>query len=521
MRNTNATRTVLAIVSGGVAFTLLFVMWVYPQVPSAAYTLATLLLVLLGALAWLNQKALREAARTRSVRHGANASLTIGLVVAIVAVASYLNANHFVRKDLTKNKAHSLSDQTIKILKDLKDDIRLTAYIKTGERDAVRPLIDNYLYQTKKLSIEWVDPDREPIRTKAANVKKYGTIIVQAGKRESRVEDATEEKLTNGILKALKDALTVCFLQGHGERDMTLKTADGYSTIYQNLASQNYESKAISLVEDAKVPANCSVLMILGPQKAFFDKEVDAIRDWLDAGGRAFVALDPNVKGNEPQSKEMAALLAQWSIEVPNNIVIDPASRVANQSPVVPIIGVYSKESPITRELGAANASLLPITSSVDLMKNAPTTITTFWLAKSTPYAFAKKDFSKELAAGKITKDPNKDAQGPNTVMVAVAGSRMGVKKPEHNTRLVVVGTSQLGTNKWVNYGGNSDLVLNSVSWLAGDESLISIRPKDESSERANLSEVELAYSKFLAKFMIPFTSLAFGAIVWRRRKKL
>ncbi len=519
---TEIARLALGITCVVLACLLVLFVTVYSAVPTASYFTAAVLVVALGGLIWLNQRALKEAVRTRSVRYGANAAMTMSLVLAIMVVFSYLNFNHFIRKDLTKNRAHSLSDQTIKILKDLNQDVKLLAFVKTGDRDAMRSTIDNYLYQSKKVSIEWIDPDREPVRTKANNVKKYGTIIVQAGKRDTRIEEVTEDKLTNAFLKVLKDtAVTICFLTGHGERDLTATAGEGYSAVMQDLASQNYEAKSVSLLEDPKVPAFCSALMVLGPKKAFFPKEISSLRDYLDTGGRAFFALDPNVKGDSPTSPEIAELLGDWYVSVPNNIVIDPASKVANVSPTVPLIGIYSKESPITRDFTGQNTSLFALTSTVDVKAGAPSTLTTVWLAKSTAYAFAKSNFAKELASGKIIKDPNKDVQGPNTVMAAVSGTRMGVKKPEKTPRLIVVGTSEFGSNKLIRYGGNSDLFLNAVSWLVGDESLISIRPKDESNDKATLSEIELRYSKLLTMLLLPGSSMFMGILVWRRRKRL
>ncbi|MBI3555925.1 MAG: Gldg family protein, partial [Deltaproteobacteria bacterium] len=308
---------------------------------------------------------------------------------------------------------------------------------------------------------------------------------------------------------------------GHGERDLTATSGEGYSAVMQDLSSQNYEAKSISLMEEAKVPPFCSALMVLGPKKAFFPKEITALREYLDTGGRAFFALDPNVKGDTSSSPEIAEMLVDWYVVVPNNLVIDPASKVANVSPTVPLIGIYSKESPITRDFTGQNTSLFALTSTVDFKPGTPTTLTTFWLAKTTAYAFAKSNFAKELASGKIVKDPNKDVQGPNTVMAAVSGTRMGVAKPEKTPRIVVAGTSEFASNKLIKYGGNSDLMLNAISWLAGDESLISIRPKDESNDKATLSQVELSYSKFLTMLLLPGSSMFMGILVWRRRKRL
>jgi ABC-type uncharacterized transport system involved in gliding motility auxiliary subunit len=519
-KSSDTKKVVLGIAAGATAFVLLFVMWVYPEVPTASYALASLLAVLLGAVAWLNQKDLREAARGRTLRYGSNAALTVALVVAILTVVNYLNYNHFARKDLTKNKVHSLSEQTINMLKGLTQEVKLTVYTKTGERDAMRPLIDNYRYYTRKITVDWVDPDRNKARATEANVKKYGTIIVQSGKRDTRLEELNEEKLTNAFLKVLKgEAITVCFVTGHGEHTPdNAQDPNGFSTVKRDLGSQNYDTKTLNFLENPEIPKECSVIAILGPTKAFFEKEIQSIRGWLDKGGRAIVAIDPNLKGKEPLTKDLVALLSEWYINVPNNLIFDPTSRAAQMSEEVPLIAIYSKEHPITKDFQLA--SLFPLTSTVELKSGAPSSLKTWWLAKSTPNAYAKTDFQKILAGGKRVKDP-KDVPGPHSVMVAVEGSRNASIKPEKPSRIIVMGSSLVASNQMARFSGNGDLFLNAVSWLAGDESLISIRPKDESNEKPTLSEVELAYSKFLSKFAIPFGTIFAGLVVWRRRKKL
>jgi len=56
-------------------------------------------------------------------------------------------------------------------------------------------------------------------------------------------------------------------------------------------------------------------------------------------------------------------------------------------------------------------------------------------------------------------------------------------KPPEGKTsvkaRIVVFGTATLAANQFLNLQGNKDLFLNTVSWLAEEEDLIAIRPKD------------------------------------------
>jgi ABC-type uncharacterized transport system involved in gliding motility auxiliary subunit len=54
-----------------------------------------------------------------------------------------------------------------------------------------------------------------------------------------------------------------------------------------------------------------------------------------------------------------------------------------------------------------------------------------------------------------------------------------GEEKREPGARLVVFGNSRFASNLLLGLGGNRDLVLNAISWLAEEEGLIAIRPKD------------------------------------------
>ena len=59
-------------------------------------------------------------------------------------------------------------------------------------------------------------------------------------------------------------------------------------------------------------------------------------------------------------------------------------------------------------------------------------------------------------------------------------------KKPA-KARIVVVGTADFASNQFLGAQGNRDFFLNVVSWLAEEEDLISMRPKDTQAESHRL----------------------------------
>ena len=63
-------------------------------------------------------------------------------------------------------------------------------------------------------------------------------------------------------------------------------------------------------------------------------------------------------------------------------------------------------------------------------------------------------------------------------------------KEPERETRIVLVGDSDFVANRYLEgVGGNLDLFLNMLSWLAKDEDLIAVRPRDPTDRQVTLTE--------------------------------
>jgi ABC-type uncharacterized transport system involved in gliding motility auxiliary subunit len=90
---------------------------------------------------------------------------------------------------------------------------------------------------------------------------------------------------------------------------------------------------------------------------------------------------------------------------------------------------------------------------------------------------------------------------------------------PRPETRVVVVGDSDFAANRAIQIGINKDLFLNMANWLAQQENLISIRPKDPADRRIQLTSDQHTLLNWLALAIIP--GLLFGTafrVWWKRR---
>ena len=93
-------------------------------------------------------------------------------------------------------------------------------------------------------------------------------------------------------------------------------------------------------------------------------------------------------------------------------------------------------------------------------------------------------------------------------------------QESERETRIVLVGDSDFVANRYVEAaGGNLDLFLNMLSWLAKDEDLIAVRPKDPTDRQVTLTERDSNILFWSTVILLPMATLVLGVSVWYRRR--
>jgi len=103
----------------------------------------------------------------------------------------------------------------------------------------------------------------------------------------------------------------VCFAEGHGERRIGDRSGEGFSQIADQVSARGFRTAALDLAAKA-IPADCQVLVIAGPRKPFGPELEKAIQDYLEAGGRLALMLDP------PDGEMvLAEALKRWGVAVP------------------------------------------------------------------------------------------------------------------------------------------------------------------------------------------------------------
>lgn len=453
--------------------------------------------------------------QARQTKYAAYATVYILVIVLIIAAANFLANRYNKTFDATANKRYSLSDQTKKVVGDLKQDVTIRYFDRATGMQNAKDLLDRYANLSPKLHVEYVDLLKNPTLARAANVTREGEAVIDVGTRHEDAKTFDEEGVTGALIRALKGGeRKVCVITGHGEHRVDDSSqSEGFSGFQTIVERNNYKIQAINLLQKAEVPESCSVVVVAETTGDYIQPEVDAIKKYVEGGGRALFMLDPPLKLGRRQvgdNQALSDLLAGWGVTVDKDLLLDEsaASQLLGGGPEAPVIMQYDSH-PIVNDLTNISTAF-PLSRSLETKNTDKTTISKLFSTSADSFA------TSNLSSAEIRIDPNKDKHGPFTL--AVAGTFTGAK-PADQGRFVVVGNSGWASNQALGFSGNRNLLLNTINWLSSDEDLIAIRPKEPEDRRITLTRAQFRMVQSFSQFFLPLIVIFGGVMVWLKRR--
>ena len=488
--------------------------------PTALIVGGLLLLVALYA-SFGDATRVRSALGRRTTKYGLNALVMVVLIIGVIALVEAVSYRHNWRVDLTENKRNSLSPQTLQVVRELPVSIKATAFFRPdqpGKRTA-EDLLKQYAARSEgKFAWEVVDADKNPLLAKRYGVESYGTVVLEATPKDGPVKEEKlleldEEKLTNALVRVIRTGKRVIyFLKGHGEKDPASTDKTGFSQMKQAVEKLNYEVKELVLARETKIPDDAAIVVVAGPQKDLFPNEIDALAGYAARAGKLFFMLDPQ------QANGLNPLLQRWGLGVGEDFVIDinPQGRLLGAGPEIPVVTEYLAH-PITRDFRFA--TLFPVARTVTVASPAPAGAGVQALARTGADSWAEKN-AEQIRSGQVRPDPG-EARGP-LVIAAVAtvdAKDAPAERRDAKARVVVIGDSDFASNGFVNLAGNRDLFLNTLSWLAEEENLIAVRPKDPRTNPVFLTAAQGQVLFWVPVVLVPLAMVVAGATAVARRR--
>ncbi len=512
------------------SFSAVCSLFVYAIAPEKV--MPTLILLAITVLSSLylgisERRSLFRLLKTRSAIHGANSLVLIVIFLGILVFINLITLRHNHQFDFTESGFYTLSPQTKKIIGSLPREVGLTAFfqIDSPEKKLFQDRMQSILESSDKIKLSFVDPDKNPAITKQYGITTYGTIVLESGKKESKVRDPSEANLINGILKVTKDEQKVIrFLEGHGEKRIDDFENQGFSTAKGALEKDGFKVEKSLLLQSGEIPSNTELFVIPGPEKPILSEEQKIIQTYLDNGGSVLLLLDPQSKSG------MGSFLKRWGIDIPDSFVIDPMSKLFGGDYAAPVVSQYATHD-ITSDFTLP--TIFPLLRTIKTLESDYADTTEFLLTGNN--SWGETNFNA-LNEGKSQFDEESDIKGP--VPVAVVSIREVPAKEKKNLEsdnkkdspiepknlikayLTVIGDSDFAGNQYFNFSGNGDLFLNVASFLAEEENLISIRPKERKNSPLSITSDQGLLILVLG-LLTPSLVILIGVRTWWRRRRL
>jgi hypothetical protein len=489
------------------------------------------------------------------------ATLVLGLLLMVMV--NYLSSRHYVRGDWTRGGFHELSDKTVKVLSNLNRDVDVVVFISTASRlyTDLKEVLNRYSAESRKLSVEFVDPDLDPARFRVLQ-KKYKVrsgmvdeftemseqvVVVRSGDSTKfvSVDEMTEidfgddymsggdaqikgfkaeEAITGAILQVTSgERLTVCFVEGHGEWRTNSWEEDGIGTAVEFLRRDDYQVESFDLQNKKGVPAECAAAVVAGPERPLPSEHVAWLEDYLAGGGNLLLFLEPIIDGEDVLPTGLSGLLQKTGIGTTNAVAIETDT---NRLMVGGGAGIF-----VTMDYGD-HAIVQPIDQFMSLWTLArPLTIMERSEASPAALVRTSEDSWGERHIGESDTDEgvHKDADDIQGPLVLGAASRLPAARAEPSGqdgpvggRIVVYGDVHLLAGgvvddpSWV----NRELFVGAVAWLTEREDLISIPPKEVESYEANLTMKDIFMILAWVLITIPGLVVVLGVYVALRRRR-
>lgn len=466
-------------------------------------------------------------------KKGLLSSVAVVLVILAVIAVNVLVTWKDYSVDVTTEKIYTLSDQTKSILKSL--DQEVIFYVINGESDSnssYKKIWNEYKKNSSKVKIEYKDPELYPNFTAAyvdssESVSADSVIVVcgdkfryissndyitySYGSDYSYTADSLELEslLTEAINYVISDETPVVYtLGGHAEKDFS-------SSVISDFERDNYEVKSLNLLSQETVPEDCSILIINGPEKDISDDEKTELFSYMKNGGKIYIFLDAGVD----DLKNLYALLKEYNVGVNKGVVVETDSNMYTQYPIWLLPNIESADATSAQynsnvyvmapsAKGLTDLSYEDESEEEDQEENNNLTVTP--LLTTSEGAYSKVDTNSST----IEKEKD-DIDGPFDIAVSVSD--------ENGGKMIVAGcTNMLEESIDAAVGGaNTDFVMNGINYLTQQESKISIRAKDLTSETAVVPAFAQKMTLMFCVFILPLCLLIVGIVQVVRRRRL
>ncbi len=481
------------------------------------------LVLFVGALIaglWTYRKLYREFFSLKTTKQGFSMGGMILLVFTLLVAVNFIGARKYKTFDFSSAQVNTLSAQSKTLLANLGDDLKVLYFYKRGtegveeNRRAFIDLIKKYQDQSDRVKLSFIEVNENPKMAEDYGVNKgSGLVFIDYKGRRSKIEKIDEQELTGALVKVTREKdKKVYYLVGHRERDFEeAKDAMGLNAFKKLLEGNRYVVSPLNLNQVATVPNDADLVVIAGPEQAFLDHEIKALKEYLQAGGSALIAAKATSETG------LKSLLEPISVQLKKQFVVQvmdtPLGKAVN--PQATPVSDFNSAVAITKPFGRGEFVVMRLPNSIE-HGTMPAGVTFQDLLKTDKNSMAFPDVGFKGAG----------VPGPFLMGGLVSGKYPGgitvtndkdAKATDFN--LVVIADVDFLSNQFLYKNLNRDLALNTVAYLVKEENIISITPKEVDVTQLQITETQ--FYLFIFGFIIPLPLLLVitSGVLWYRRR--
>ena len=497
-------------------------------------------------------------------------SVSVLLVIGIIVVLNFFSYKIFAHFDLTENKAYSISKVSKNTVGKLDDVVNVNAYFSKNlpsqlisTRQEVTDILNEYAaYSGGKIRIEYIDPGTDQDaqmkmaqlgipqinfevfeKDKRQLINGYFGLTITFGEKTEAIpvvkSDTSdlEYQLTTAIKKVISEKIaTIGYLKDHKTATTDEEFAAGYKSI-----TELYTVEDVEITDkNPNIPDTVNTLVVVAPKEKFTDKQIEAIKKFVNNGGALLVLADgvKMEKGMQPVKNDIALdkLSGAFGLKFNQDLVADQRSGLASFSqgffsfttpyvlwPKFDKSGFNANETSVSRLADV----VLHWASSIDIVgKDADKNYTK--LAFTSAKGWALKDLN--VAPNTITAPADGTKETAVAVMVGPK-AQLGVddKAQSMKGKAIFVGDADFAQDRFLSIDGelrqgtdNMRFFQNLVDTLSLDGDLIAIRSKIVSSRpiQNDIPDAVRLGMRYANIFGVTLLVVGYGMIRYFMRRK-
>jgi len=447
----------------------------------------------------------------RRLRSGSASVLLSALALVVLVALNVLASRGTQSWDLTRSGLNTLAPQSVLAARRLASDLTVIGLFQTGPGNGqtqAEALVSLYGAVSPRVVYRSASFDTDVADVRKYSVTEPGTLVLDYQGRTQLLTPAlqTEQDFTSALLKLESDRTpVVCWAAGVGGRDRADTGQNGYSSVAEVLARNNFETRDLLMTGLTAVPTDCDEVVLIAPAVSLSPAAVKAVVDYTSAGGSLLIAGDPWAQ-SPAAAASLNDVLKPYQLAFSGALVVETDTSRAFDL-ITPAAFAYGR-SPITRDIQGV-ASVFPETTAIKGAGTADAVSVVIAGTTNLSYSIAAPRQDLVRQAG--------DTAGPFAFM-----ETLEVPAGQKTARVVIVGTTGFAENKVLppsSNAANLELALGTFQWLAREDSLISTPPKPPRALPLTLTRQDQSTVIFVTIFLMPGLAVFGGVLVWWRRR--